>query len=90
MTLLRDYGVRVALYEGGPNLLASFLTEHLIDELFLTLAPQLAGRSQDMHRLSLMEGHAYQSDEAPWTTLLSVKQAESHLLLRYKLAHRMY
>lgn len=83
--LKRDYGVHVALYEGGPNLLASFLAEHLIDELFLTLAPQLAGRSQDTHRLSLIEGHAYQPENALRATLLSVKQAESHLLLRYGL-----
>lgn len=81
--LARDYGVRVALYEGGPTLLASFLAEHLIDELFLTLAPQIAGRSADLHRLSLVEGHAFMPNEAPWATLLSVKLAGSHLLLRY-------
>ena len=59
LTLLaEEYDVHIALYEGGPTLLASFLTEHCIDELFLTFAPQLAGHSPDTHRLSLVEGQA--------------------------------
>ncbi len=82
--LAREYGVHVALYEGGPTLLASFLTEHLVDELFLTLSPQIVGQTPDIHRLALMEGHAFSPKDAPWATLLSVKLAGSHLLLRYK------
>lgn len=82
--LAREYGVRMALYEGGPTLLASFLAEHLLDELFLTFAPQLAGRDKRLQRLGLVEGYAFQPQDAPWATLLGVKQAGSHLLLRYK------
>ena len=86
LTLLaQEYGVRVALYEGGPTLLASFLATHVVDELFLTLAPQLAGRSAALHRLGLVEDRAFLPKEAPWATLLSVKLAGSHLLLRYRL-----
>lgn len=83
--LASDYGVRTALYEGGPTLLASFLAEHLVDELFLTFSPQIAGRAADLHRLSLVEGHAFSPTEALWATLMSVKVAGNHLLLRYKL-----
>jgi riboflavin biosynthesis pyrimidine reductase len=82
--LARDYGVRLALYEGGPTLLASFLAQRLVDELFLTLAPQIAGRVSDLHRLGLVEGLAFQPATAPWATLLGVKLAGSHLLLRYR------
>ncbi len=82
--LARDYGVRVALYEGGPNLLSSFLAEQLLDELFLTIAPHLVGQSRDLARLSLVAGHAFSLQEAPWATLMSVKRAGSHLLLRYR------
>ena len=86
--LAREYGVQVALYEGGPNLLSSFLKAKLVDELFVTVAPHLAGHSQDTHRLSLVEGHAFQPDQV-WATLMSVKLAGSHLLLRYKfVTHR--
>ncbi len=85
LTLLaRAYGVRVALYEGGPNLLSSFLKAHMVDELFVTVAPHLAGHSQDTQRFSLVEGYAFPPDQM-WSTLLSVKLTGSHLLLRYKL-----
>ena len=41
--LRRDFGVRSLLCEGGPTLFGSLLGEGLVDELFLTLAPKLAG-----------------------------------------------
>jgi len=86
LTLLaREYGVQVALYEGGPNLLSSLLKAQVVDELFVTVAPHLAGHSQETHRFSLVEGHAFQPDQE-WATLMSVKLVDSHLLLRYKFA----
>jgi riboflavin-specific deaminase-like protein len=41
--LRADYGVRSILCEGGPSLNASLLACGLIDELFLTTVPKLAG-----------------------------------------------
>ncbi len=41
--LRADHGVRALLCEGGPTLMGALLHEQLVDELFLTLAPQLAG-----------------------------------------------
>ena len=38
-----DYGVRSLLCEGGPTLFGELLREGVIDELFLTVAPKLAG-----------------------------------------------
>lgn len=83
--LAREYGVRLALNEGGPRTLASFLAAGALDELFLTLAPQLAGRNDVTRRLALLEGLAFAPGQAPWATLLSVKRAGSHLMLRYRL-----
>jgi riboflavin biosynthesis pyrimidine reductase len=83
--LAREEGVRLALHEGGPRLLASFLAAGTLDELFLTLAPQLAGRAPDVPRPALLEGWAFQPGAAPWATLLSLKRTESHLMLRYAL-----
>jgi riboflavin-specific deaminase-like protein len=37
------YGVRALLCEGGPTLFGALLQEAVVDELFLTLAPLLAG-----------------------------------------------
>ncbi len=41
--LRQTYGVRHLLCEGGPTLFGALLREGLTDELFLTLAPKLAG-----------------------------------------------
>jgi riboflavin-specific deaminase-like protein len=38
-----EHGVRSLLCEGGPTLMGALLHEGLVDELFLTLAPQLVG-----------------------------------------------
>jgi riboflavin biosynthesis pyrimidine reductase len=84
--LAREYGVRVALYEGGPTLLASFLREQQLDELFVTLAPHLVGRTNALQRLSLVQGHAFTPGDAPQGTLQSVKLAGSYLLLRYSIS----
>jgi len=85
LLLAREYGVRTALYEGGPNLLSSFLKAQVVDELFVTVAPHLAGHSHETQRFSLVEGHAFQPEQG-WATLMSVKLAGNHLLLRYKFA----
>lgn len=79
----QEYGVRLALHEGGPHLIAAFLAAGLLDELFLTLAPQFAGRDVGRERPALLEGHAFAAGAAPWADLLSVKRAEAHLFLRY-------
>jgi riboflavin biosynthesis pyrimidine reductase len=41
--LRSDFGVASLLCEGGPSLFGSLLHEMLVDEVFLTLAPKLAG-----------------------------------------------
>jgi riboflavin biosynthesis pyrimidine reductase len=81
--LADDYGVRVALNEGGPLVLASFLAADAVDELFLTLAPQLVGRTRETPRRALVEGVAFSPHDAPNAQILSVKQAKNHLFLRY-------
>lgn len=44
-TLRKRHGVHSLLCEGGPSLFGSLLAERLVDELFLTVAPKLAGGS---------------------------------------------
>lgn len=41
--LRADFGIRMLLCEGGPTMFGSLLHERLVDELFLTLEPKLAG-----------------------------------------------
>lgn len=44
--LRADYSVGSLLCEGGPTIFASLLHEGLVNELFLTIAPKLAGGGQ--------------------------------------------
>lgn len=73
--LSREYGVGLLLHEGGPTLLGSFIARGYVDDLFLTMAPQIAGRQVDQTRPGLVEGIAFTPATAPWLSLLSVKQA---------------
>jgi 5-amino-6-(5-phosphoribosylamino)uracil reductase len=41
--LTSDYGVRTLLCEGGATVFGALLHEDLVDELFLTVSPRLAG-----------------------------------------------
>jgi len=55
-----------------------------VDELFLTLSPQIAGRMSDSMRPALVQGTEFMPECAPWFQLLSVKQSADHLYLRYQ------
>jgi riboflavin biosynthesis pyrimidine reductase len=71
------------LTEGGPRLIGDFLAERCLDELFLTLAPQVAGRDEMTERPGLVSGKNFAPASPLWGKLMSVKRAESHLFLRY-------
>ncbi|MBX6312278.1 MAG: dihydrofolate reductase family protein [Isosphaeraceae bacterium] len=71
------------LVEGGPHLLGDFLTEGLLDELFLTLSPQVAGRNGAAARPGLVAGRCFAPEQPLWATLVGVKRGGSHLFLRY-------
>jgi riboflavin biosynthesis pyrimidine reductase len=73
------------LCEGGPHLLGQLIGADLVDELFLTIAPQLAGRSRSIARLSLVEGTAFNVADAPWARLADLRRAGDHLFARYRL-----
>jgi riboflavin biosynthesis pyrimidine reductase len=76
------------LVEGGPRLLESFYSEGLLDEQFLTLAPQIAGRTLDDGRFSLVMGKLFAPRHPLWGTLIDLRRGSSHLFLRYVFPHR--
>ena len=88
LTMLRwlyvELGVRRLLHEGGPTLFGQFMAAGAVDELFLTLAPQIAGRTAETTRPALVQGTEFLPNSAPWFRLLSVKQSTDHLFLRYR------
>ncbi len=72
------------LTEGGPQLLASFFAERCLDELFLTLSPQVAGRDDTIERPGLVSGKLFAPEFPLWGSLVSIKRDTSHLFLRYR------
>jgi riboflavin biosynthesis pyrimidine reductase len=86
LKLLRDeFGVGLILHEGGPTLFGDFLASGFVDELFLTIAPQIAGRIPAHPRPSLTTNVEFFPATAPWWKLLSAKKAGDHLYLHYQL-----
>lgn len=73
----------IVLVEGGPRLMGDFFAEHCLDELFLTLAPQIAGRDGSVERPGLVAGRRFAPERPLWGTLVGVKRGGSHLFLRY-------
>lgn len=72
------------LTEGGPRLLVGFFEERCLDELFLTLAPQVAGRDKTIERPGLVSGKLFAPEFPLWGSLVSIKRETSHLFLRYR------
>jgi riboflavin biosynthesis pyrimidine reductase len=73
----------VVLCEGGPHLFGRMVEARLIDELFITIAPQIAGRAPETPRLSLVEGVAFSVAGAPWSRLADARRSGDYLFLRY-------
>lgn len=73
-----DYQVSRLLCEGGPTLFGSLLREHLVDELFLTLAPKLTGGGTSPTITSGAELPELRELEPLW-----VLEREGSLYLRY-------
>ena len=82
--LQAQFGVKTLLHEGGPTLFGQFLAAEAVDELFLTLSPQIAGRSGDSARPAIVQGVEVAPDSAPWFQTLSVKANAAFLYLRYQ------
>ena len=74
---------KLILVEGGPRLLGDFYAARLVDEQFLTLAPQIAGRDAGDLRLSLVMGKTFAPCDPLWGKLIDLRRGRSHLFLRY-------
>jgi riboflavin biosynthesis pyrimidine reductase len=74
---LTDRGFRRLLCEGGPQLMSELVLAGLVDELCLTVAPQLAGPGR-----AGMTGGAPWGESREWS-LAGVLEEDGDLFLRY-------
>ena len=82
---LRERGHGVIVSEAGPTLFGQLVAAELVDELFLTVSPLLAGHAL-ASRLNLVEGVELLPDRRVAGRLRSVRANGSHLFLRYALS----
>ena len=76
------FGVQLLLCEGGPHLGAELLSAGLVDELFLSLAPTLAGgEATEGAGLRILAGPELEPPRA--LELVGALERDSHLFLRY-------
>ncbi len=82
---LRAGGHELILCEGGPTVFAALVAAGVVDELFLTISPLLAGRDPNSPRPSLVEGVELLPGRNVDARLLSLRRSRSHLFVRYAL-----
>jgi riboflavin biosynthesis pyrimidine reductase len=82
---LHERGHGVIVSEAGPTLFGQLVAAALVDELFLTVSPLLAGHALAT-RLNLVEGVELLPDRRVAGRLRSVRTNDSHLFLRYALS----
>lgn len=82
-SLRTDHAVRSVLCEGGPTTLGFLLSDGLVDELFLTLSPTLAGGRQAP---TIVTGPSL--PDLAHLELVWVLEAGDELFLRYRVGQR--
>ena len=85
VALLRERGHRRILSEAGPHVFGSLVEAELVDELFLTVSPLLAGRGSG-ETYGLVEGAALLPGPTEEARLRSVRLHGAHLFLHYGLS----
>ena len=83
LAVLRERGHERVLSEAGPHVFGSLLADGLVDELFLTVSPVLAGREVAAKRFGLVEGVELLPDVRRAPRLASVRRGDDHVFLRY-------
>ena len=81
---LHERGHRLILSEAGPHTMGGLVESGLVDELFLTVSPLLAGDRADGSRYGLVESVDLMPPGVRGR-LLSVRRHEQHLFVRYAL-----
>ncbi|MDX6486798.1 MAG: hypothetical protein QOF43_1951, partial [Gaiellaceae bacterium] len=83
--VLRNQGHSHVLAEAGPTTFGELVANGLVDELFLTMSPVLAGRLAEGlgRRLGLVEGVELLPELRVAPQLVSLRRGGDHLFARY-------
>jgi riboflavin biosynthesis pyrimidine reductase len=84
---LHERGYDVILTEGGPHVMGELLKQNLLDEMFLTLSPVLAGRDGET-RLGMVADAELLPGRRVSNDLLSARRHGDFLFLRYGIGKR--
>ncbi len=79
------FGPGLVLCEGGPSLFGRLLASRSVQELFLTVSPEIAGRQHNEARPGIVSDWAADADALRAATLVSLHRSEDHIFLRYSL-----
>lgn len=82
MLLLKDFGIKTILLEGGGTLNWSFVKNDLIDEIRISIAPWIVGGKD---ATSLAEGIGFNTmREAKRFNLIETRSRDNYVILTYK------
>lgn len=89
-TLRNDYNVELLDVQGGPVLAGEMIKQKLIDEIRLTISPQVMGNlsSQGRSRPNIVSGIGFGIDESPLAQLQTLGVSANHIFLRYFIHYR--
>ncbi len=74
---------KTVFINGGPTLVGSLIEKHMLDELFITIAPKIFGNDKESV-ITMVEGQLYKPDEIKKWKLVSAKPVEDEVYLRYR------
>jgi 5-amino-6-(5-phosphoribosylamino)uracil reductase len=83
LLFLNEKRYETVFIDGGPTLLASFIEQNLLDEIFLTISPKIFGNEPKLVS-TFVEGKLFDSLSIPHFKILSVKQKGNEVFLRYE------
>ncbi len=82
---LHRKSMRHVFIDGGPHVIASFLKEKRIDEIFLTVAPRIFG-NQEHVAMTMVEGILMDPREVN-LELIAMEKVKNEVFLRYSVHH---
>jgi len=88
--LKKDYKARLIDIQGGPILAGQVVKAMLVDEIRLTVSPQVMGdlNSEGKRRPGFVTGIHFGIDDSPLAELEAIGVSGSHIFLRYLMNYR--